>query len=469
MTFWALLLLILFLSALVAYLGDRVAKWAGKRHLRFFRLRPRQTATLVAVLTGVGIALLSYLGFLLVFKEARETILEAQAVRQERDRLKEEVRALRESQKAMEAEASRALAELNALRGERRELLEALERGEALRRALAKEAEGLKAEAEALRAERDRLKAERDRLQGEAEALEAKLSSLEAELSAKEARARALEVRLEKLQKEAQALEAERRALLRARARLEGDVAELKGLLLQVQREKAHLEEEAKALREALAKSREELRRAEERLRDLVVQAQVLEGQRGQLSLNLARLAQGLDLGAAVLKEGEGREVLLREAERRARALGFRGAELLPLELPGPGVVVLEGAGYREGLLQVQGRFYPAKKAFAQGEVLASATFRLSGEAQAREALEALGKQAQARLLEAGFPPEYAAFPTPEALAQGLSLLRGRRGVARVGVVVEAEAWTWERPLLSFRLLGGPPGPEVPVPTRQVP
>ncbi len=462
MTFWALLLLILFLSALVAYLGDRVAKWAGKRHLRFFGLRPRQTATLVAVLTGVGIALLSYLGFLLVFKEARETILEAQAVRQERDRLKGEVRALKEGQKAMEAEASRALAELNALRAERRELQEALERGEALRRALVKEAE-------ALRAERERLKAERDRLQGEGKALEARLSALGEELAAKEARARALEVRLEKLQKEAQLLEAERADLLRARARLEGDVAELKGLLLQVQREKARLEEEARALREALARSREELRRAEERLRDLLVQAQVLEGQRGQLSVNLARLAQGLELGATVLKEGEGREVLLKEAERRARALGFRGAELLPLELPGPGVVFLEGAGYREGLLQVQGRFYPAKKAFPQGEVLASTTFRLSGEAQAREALEALGKRAQARLLEAGFPPEYAAFPTPEALGQGLSLLRGRRGVVRVGVVVEAEAWTTERPLLSFRLLGGPPGPEVPVPARQVP
>ncbi|WP_337844988.1 DUF3084 domain-containing protein [Thermus sp.] len=462
MTFWALLFLILFLSALVAYLGDRVAKWAGKRHLRLFHLRPRQTATLVAVLTGVGIALLSYLGFLLAFKEARETILEAEATRQERDRLKEEVRVLKEGQRAMEAEAARALAELNALRGERRELLLALERGEALRRALMKEAEGLKAEAQALRAERDRLKAE-------GKALEAKLASLGSELSAKEAKARALEGRLEKLQKEARALEAEREALLRAKARLEGDLGELRGLLAQAQREKARLEEEVAALRRALAQSRDELRQAEGRLRDLLAQAQVLEGQKGQLSASLARLARGLDLGVVVLKGGEGREVLLKEADRRARALGFKGAELLPLALPGPGVVFLEGAGYREGLLQVEGRFYPLRRAFSQGEVLASATFRLAGEAQAREVLEALGKEARARLLEAGFPPEYAAFPTPEALAQGLGLLRGRRGVVRVGVVAEAEALTTEPPLLAFRLLGGPPSPEVPVPTRQVP
>ncbi|MEN2982976.1 MAG: DUF3084 domain-containing protein, partial [Thermus sp.] len=116
MTFWALLTLILLLSALVAYLGDKVAKWAGKRHYRLFGLRPRQTATLIAVATGVGIALLSYLGFLLVFREAREVILEAEAVRQERDRLRSEREVLLKAKEAMEGETARALAELNALR-----------------------------------------------------------------------------------------------------------------------------------------------------------------------------------------------------------------------------------------------------------------------------------------------------------------------------------------------------------------
>ena len=102
MTFWALLFLVLFLSALVAYLGDKVAKGAGKRHYRLFGLRPRQTATLVAVFTGVGIALLSYLGFLLVFRDAREVILQAEAIRAERDRLKELERENRELKRANE-------------------------------------------------------------------------------------------------------------------------------------------------------------------------------------------------------------------------------------------------------------------------------------------------------------------------------------------------------------------------------
>jgi len=41
--------------------------------------------------------------------------------------------------------------------------------------------------------------------------------------------------------------------------------------------------------------------------------------------------------------------------------------------------------------------------------------------------------------------------------------------VVRVGVVAAKDLWTTERPLLSFQLLGGPPGPEVPLPSRQVP
>lgn len=145
MTFWALLFLVLFLSALVAYLGDKVAKWAGKRHYRLFGLRPRQTATLVAVFTGVGIALLSYLGFLLVFRDAREVILQAEAIRAERDRLKEQ-------RAALEAEAARALAEVNALRGERGALLQALERVEGLREAASRELAALREEVARLRA-----------------------------------------------------------------------------------------------------------------------------------------------------------------------------------------------------------------------------------------------------------------------------------------------------------------------------
>jgi hypothetical protein len=462
MTFWALLVLILLLSALVAYLGDRVAKWAGKRHYRLFGLRPRQTATLVAVMTGVGIALFSYLGFLLVFREARETILEAQAVREERDRLKGEREALLRAKEAMEAEAARALSELNALRAERKELLKALEEAEALKGRLRAEARGLQAQVAALGKEKARLEEEKTRLA-------ALLSEKEALLAEKE---RALAERteaLKALEEASRRTAAERKRLEREKGRLEADLALLQARLEEARRERQGLEEELSALRGRLAEAQGSLAQAEERVRDLLRQAEALAGERGQLSERLLRLSQGLYLGEVRLGAEEGRATLERVAERRALLQGFRGVELLEGEVRGPGLAVLEGAGYRDGRLLVRFRFYPEKKAFAAGEVLASATFRLSTQARHQEVLERLGEEARRRLLEAGFPPEYATFPSPEELARGLALLQGRKGVVRLGVVAAKDLWTTERPLLAYQLLGGPPGPEVPLPTQKVP
>jgi hypothetical protein len=469
MTFWALLVLILLLSALVAYLGDRVAKWAGKRHFRFLGLRPRQTATLVAVMTGVGIALFSYLGFLLVFREARETILEAQAIREERDRLKGEREALLRVKEAMEAEAARALSELNALRTERKELLKALEEAEALKGRLRAEARGLQAQVAALGKEKARLEEEKARLEEEKTRLAALLSEKEALLAEKE---RALAERteaLKALEEASRRTAAEKKRLEGEKGRLEADIAILQARLEEARRERQGLEEELSALRGRLAEAQRSLAQAEERVRGLLRQAEALAGERGQLSERLLRLSQGLYLGEVRLGAEEGRATLERVAERRALLQGFRGAELLEGEVRGPGLAVLEGAGYRDGRLLVRFRFYPEKKAFAAGEVLASATFRLSTQARHQEVLERLGEEARRRLLEAGFPPEYATFPSPEELARGLALLQGRKGVVRLGVVAAKDLWTTERPLLAYQLLGGPPGPEVPLPTQKVP
>jgi len=461
MTFWALLILILLLAALVAYLGDRVAKWAGKRHYRLFGLRPRQTATLVAVLTGVGIALFSYLGFLLVFREAREVILEAQAIRAERDQLRRERQVLLEAKTAMEAEASRTLAELNVLREERKDLSRALEQANQVRKRLEEEAKALASQVQALGRERATLEAER-------QALSQLLEERNRALAERTRELKALESRLRALQQAAERAEGEKARLLAERKRLQEEVLGALARLEEARRQRQALVEEVEALKASLSKAREELRQTEERVRNLLVQAEVLQGERGQLAQSLIRLSQGLYLGEVRLGAEEGREALERVAERRALLQGFRGVELLDAP-QGPGLAVLEGAGYREGRLLVRVRFYPERRAFAAGEVLAARTFRLSTQARNQEALEGLGEAVRQRLLQAGYAPEYATFPSPEELARGLGLLQGKGGVVRVGVVASKDLWTTERPLLSFQLLGGPPGPEVPVPTRQIP
>jgi predicted nucleic acid-binding Zn-ribbon protein len=362
----------------------------------------------------------------------------------------------------MEAEAARALSELNALRAERKELLKALEEAEALKGRLMAEARGLQAQVAALGKEKARLEEEKTRLA-------ALLSEREAPLAEKE---RALAERTEALKALEEALRrtaADKKRLEGEKGRLEADLALLQARLEEARRERQGLEEELSALRGRLAEAQRSLAQAEERVRGLLRQAEALAGERGQLSERLLRLSQGLYLGEVRLGAEEGRATLERVAERRALLQGFRGAELLEGEVRGPGLAVLEGAGYRDGRLLVRFRFYPEKKAFAAGEVLASATFRLSTQARHQEVLERLGEEARRRLLEAGFPPEYATFPSPEELARGLALLQGRKGVVRLGVVAAKDLWTTERPLLAYQLLGGPPGPEVPLPTQKVP
>lgn len=50
---------LLIISAVIAYIGDVIGSWAGKRKLTIFNLRPRVTAILVAILTGIFITLVT--------------------------------------------------------------------------------------------------------------------------------------------------------------------------------------------------------------------------------------------------------------------------------------------------------------------------------------------------------------------------------------------------------------------------
>ncbi len=90
--------LLLLVSGLIAYVGNVVGRQAGKRRLSLWGLRPRTTAHLVAVLTGMLIHLLTLGGVLGVSEDARTALFRlrktvgelearAEALRQEIGRL----------------------------------------------------------------------------------------------------------------------------------------------------------------------------------------------------------------------------------------------------------------------------------------------------------------------------------------------------------------------------------------------
>ncbi|MDR1965715.1 MAG: DUF3084 domain-containing protein, partial [Synergistaceae bacterium] len=56
---WPLIIIIAVISAIVSYVGDVLGKKIGKKRISLLRLRPRYTSTVITVLTGVGVALLT--------------------------------------------------------------------------------------------------------------------------------------------------------------------------------------------------------------------------------------------------------------------------------------------------------------------------------------------------------------------------------------------------------------------------
>ncbi len=448
MTLVWLLLLLALLSGLVAYLGDRVAKWVGKRHWRVFHLRPRQTATLVAVVTGVVIGLMGFGLFLLVNRQARETILEAEAVRRQRDELLLEKNRLLEARKALEAEAARALAELNRLRVEGEERTALLERAEARRKALEEELGRLRAELGALLARQGALERRLSELSGlvalKEEALrekEAQIKERDRVLLEKEAALQALEATQGRLAEEARRARLEKEALLK-------ELQTQTEALVTLRREMDRILSEKEALQKSLVQAKREALAQEERLRALQAQARAAEERQKALTKNLDRLGQGVRLGGVVVERNEELKAF---AERQARLLGFSGA-VVQGEVPGPGYAALEGQGVEEGRLRVGVRFYPRKKAFPVGTLLAFAELPSPGSDRFLRGLETLYGKARGRLVLAGFPPDLLSFSREEALAFQASLRGIQEGLV-VGVAAGKDLWTTEPPDLLYLAL----------------
>ena len=112
------LIFVVLLSGLVAYSADTIARRAGRRHLRLFGLRPKTTALIVAVASGMGISLASVLAFGVINRAAISNIEQADRLRAELSQLKVDVRATTTDLRAAQQQRDEANARLNASRQE---------------------------------------------------------------------------------------------------------------------------------------------------------------------------------------------------------------------------------------------------------------------------------------------------------------------------------------------------------------
>jgi uncharacterized protein (DUF3084 family) len=86
--------LLILLSGLVAFVGNVVGRNIGRRRLAVLGLRPRYTAQLITVITGMLITVVTLAAVLLVSNDARQALFHLQEIRQQIAQQEDQLRAL---------------------------------------------------------------------------------------------------------------------------------------------------------------------------------------------------------------------------------------------------------------------------------------------------------------------------------------------------------------------------------------
>lgn len=241
---------ILLLGGLLAALGDYLGTKVGKARLQVFKLRPRQTATLVTVLTGTMIAA-STLGILFATSGSlRKGIFRLDEylnrLQQARDDLSAAIQAREKVEKelaAAEEKQAKAQQELDAINRKFQSAQNQLD-------AVSQEVTQLNKQLSQLKQEREKLLEEREKLEVQIEARDEKLAT-------QQERLQITERRLEELEKQKSQLQAEIKKQDNKIAKLDQEI-ETKDEVLQFQ------EEEVKALEEEISGLQKEIQALEQ-------------------------------------------------------------------------------------------------------------------------------------------------------------------------------------------------------------
>lgn len=99
-------LVLLFISGLIAWLGDTLGTRIGKKRLSIFGLRPKVTAFLLTISTGVAITLLTLAFSAMLSENVKIALFSVQELQTERQRLASDVVSLRQERARMASEVA---------------------------------------------------------------------------------------------------------------------------------------------------------------------------------------------------------------------------------------------------------------------------------------------------------------------------------------------------------------------------
>lgn len=375
-----LLIALLILGGAIAVLGDRLGTKVGKARLRLFGLRPRQTATVVTVLTGTAISA-STLAILFTFsKPLRQGVFEIDEILKQKRIAESDLGAVRNEKARVEEELAK-------VTEDRRKVQEGLLSAQTLFDRTNKEVTGLKGEVKGLRVERQNLAAQRQTLIRQRDELAQRLArERQALLKQRDDLLRAFQLERERVNQERQKLTAQRDELLARLPELQGRV---RGQEQELNQRLAIIRQK----QQQIAAQDEILQQREKSLQQLQVRQQALQAELDRRDEKIAerdREAAERDRAIAKLDEQISqrdatlmqREASLKQSEERLNLLQEQIASLAQ-----------DYQGLRQGNV-----------AIARGQVLGFGVLRIVNPTAAKDAIDQLLRQANRNAISATRP-----------------------------------------------------------------
>lgn len=279
---YVLILAVLVLGGLLATLGDRLGTKVGKARLSLFGLRPRQTATVVTIVTGLMIAASTLSILFATSKSLRVGVFQ----------LDEKLKELREAQKELVAvitEKQQVEAQLNQAREQQvvaQQQLNEIDRS--LQGAIQKQAE-TEAQLNQTQGELNQTQTQLSGIQTDFEKARTELSRIEGKFARAQSQLEEVSQQAQKLRDDIVTLQLERRELIE-----QGE--QVRATIVQRDRELALKQAEIEQQRQEAAQQRqlltEQKRQLDEQIRQLAQQQQQIAVQEGDIAQQQEQMAQ---------------------------------------------------------------------------------------------------------------------------------------------------------------------------------
>jgi len=349
---YILIAAILVLGGVLATLGDRIGTRVGKARLSLFKLRPRNTATVVTIITGSLISA-STLGILFATSDSlRKGIFELDSIQRKLKVARRDIQTINTQKSQVEAELTRTRIEQADVQKRLNVTNQNFQQARTQLKKISQQATVLRAEIKSLLAERQGLIQQRNQLTAQITQLTAQITQLKTQVTQfKELVAQ----RDQELIKRGRTIEERNREL----AKQDQIIAERGQVIAQSE---ARLKELEQQLKEAIAQRETRLKELEQQLKEAIAQRET----------RLKELEQQLT----------GREVQLAERdkqlEEREKQLAFLERQVENLEQYYQNYQVL-----RQGNV-----------ALVRGQVLASGVVRIVEPSAATQAVDQLLREA---------------------------------------------------------------------------